>query len=470
MSDFLSKFDKDKYDKLENEQKSSREKNEQKSDKKQEEKTIETVSSPFSHSINKSAHSRYNSEEIQQDVAPHRKDEEVEVDPDYKKKKRRKLLIILSGFVVAGTLIFFIYYQLVHVYMENFEDKPVSDARTWAADNNLVMELTQEYSKEYDENQIISQSVPERDKIRKGKTVHFVSSKGADPEDVIPLPDFSKMTQTEIENWMEENRAKNLKVVYEYSENIKKGEFIRLEIKDSNITAEEYKRKDSAAVYLSKGEEVFEKNIVVPDFSGKPKEEVEQWAETNMIEMKYEEEDSNTIEANLIISQSVKADEKIAKKDEMKVKVSLGKATVVPNFGELTPDEASEYSGLMLTVKHRFHSDITYGKLISQSIEAGTKLTDQDDTAVTVVYSEGRPYLRDYRGQLDGDLPRLFYEDYHSKGANVNYIVKYVDSPEIKGTVVSMSAFNQFVPMTYTVEIHVSKNDSASPEPLTKGE
>lgn len=463
MSDFLSKFGKDNYDKLENEQKSSGEKNEPKAEEKQDEPIVESAPSTSSDPVNQPAQSRYYSNMAQRDADNDRSDEEVEVDPDYRRKKRRKQGFIIAGSVLAAILLFFIYYQMVHVKMEDFVGKPVSEARTWTTDNDLEMELTQEYSTEYEENQIISQSVPEKDKVRKGKKVQFVSSKGADPEDVIPLPDFSQMSQPDIVSWIEENHAKNLKVVYEFSETIKQGEFIRMEIRDSNITAEEYKRKDSAAVYLSKGEEVFAKDITVPDFSNKPKEEVEQWAKTNMIEMEYEEEDSNTIEANLIISQSVKAEEKVAKKDQMKVKVSLGKATLVPNFGELTPDEASEQTGLTLSVKQKFHSDVSYGKLISQSVEAGTKLMGQEETAVNVVYSLGRPYLRDYRGQLDGDLPRLFYEDYHSKGANVNYIVKYVDSPEVKGTIVGMSAFNQFINMTYTVEVQVSNNDSVSP-------
>lgn len=464
MSDFLSKFGKDNYDKLENEQKSSGEKKKPIKEEFKEEVKKETVAPSTTNEPEKQpTQSRYYSNMAQRDAVNDNSDEEVEVDPDYRKNKRRKQGIIIAGSVLAAILLFFIYYQMVHVKMDDFVGKPVSEARSWLADNDLEMELTQEFSTEYEENQIISQSVPEKDKVRKGKTVQFVSSKGADPEDVIPLPDFSQMTQPETENWIEENHAKNLKVVYEFSDTLKQGKFIRMEIRDSNIAPEDYKRKDSAAVYLSKGVEVFAKDITVPDFSNKPKEEVEQWAKTNMIEMEYEEEDSNTIEANLVISQSIKAEEKIAKKDQMKVKVSLGKATIVPNFGELTPDEASEQTGLVLSVKQKFHSDVSYGKLISQSVEAGTKLTGQEETAVNVVYSLGRPYLRDYRGQLDGDLPRLFYEDYHSKGANVNYIVKYVDSPEIKGTVVGMSAFNQFINMTYTVEVEISRNDTVSP-------
>ena len=150
----------------------------------------------------------------------------------------------------------------------------------------------------------------------------------------------------------------------------------------------------------------------------------------------------------------------------MKVVVSLGEATEVPNFGELTPEEAvANYPDLLVTVKHKFSTDVSYGTLISQSVEAGTKLTDKDNKNITVTYSEGSPYLRDFRGQLEGDLPRLFYEEYHSKGADINYIVKYVDSPEVKGTVVDMGVFNEFVRMTYTVEIRISNNASAAPNP-----
>lgn len=193
---------------------------------------------------------------------------------------------------------------------------------------------------------------------------------------------------------------------------------------------------------------------------------MEKWAETNEIEMSYEESDSDSVEEGTIISQSEPADEKIAKRDEMEVVVSAGKAVVVPNFGGVTAEEAAmNYPDLNVTVKHAFHADVAYGTLISQSVEADTKLTNKDDKDVTVTYSQGRPYLHDFRGQTEGDLPRLFYEEYQSKGADINYIVKYVDSSEVKGTVVDMGVFNEFVPMTYTVEVRISNNDSAPPNP-----
>ncbi|MCZ0703056.1 serine/threonine-protein kinase [Natronobacillus azotifigens] len=387
--------------------------------------------------------------------------EELEFDPTYQKRKRRKLLLIILGVIATLVLGFITYYNLVHVEVEDFRDKPVSEVRAWAATNDVQMELTEEYSSDIELNRIISQSIDEGKKIRKGKTITLVSSLGLDPEETIPLPDFSEMTQSDAEVWIAEHQAENLNLVSEYSDNVESGAFIKLVIRDSDIDEAEYRRKDSATVYYSRGEEVFEKNISVPDFSESTKEEVQQWADTNEIALTFEEKDSNTVEVGKVISQSIEAEEKIAKKDEMKVVLSLGKAVVVPNFGELTMDEAVSYPGLAVTVNQKFHSKLSYGKLIAQSIEADTKLIGDDDPSITVTYSVGQPFLADYRGMLEGDLPRLFYDDYQAKGANINYIVKYVDADEVKGTVVGMSKFNEFVSTEFTVEIRISNNTSA---------
>ncbi|WP_112181541.1 MULTISPECIES: PASTA domain-containing protein [Paraliobacillus] len=453
MSDFLSKFNKEKYDGTLIEQdegksteaKDSIAKPEDSVIEKEEEKVIPETKPLSSTSSRRSIVG-----------------EELEFDPTYQKKKRRKLLFIILGSTLAFIVMCVTYYNVVHAEVENFRDKPVSEARAWANTNDVAIELTEEYSADLEANRVISQSISEGKNIRKGKTLSIVSSLGPDPEEVIPLPDFSEMNQSDTELWIEEQQADNLKLVSEYSDKVESGSFIKLVIKDSEIDEVTYRRKDSAAVYYSKGEEVFEKNISVPDFSASTKEEVQQWADTNEIALTLEDKDSNTIEVGKVISQSVKAEEKIAKKDKMTVEISVGKAIVVPNFGELTMDEAASYPGLTVTVKQKFQSKLSYGRLVSQSIEAGTKLTGEEAPAITVTYSEGRPFLADYRGVMEGDLPKLFYEDYQSKGAEIDYIVKYVESNEVKGTVVSMSKFNAFVSMDYTVEVRISNNASAA--------
>lgn len=394
------------------------------------------------------------------------REEEVEIDLDYHKKKRRRMWLMIGTGILALVLIFFIYRMIVHVKVDDFVDEPVSEAREWAKENNVEVKLTQEHSMDHDVNRVISQSVEAGKKIKKGKTLELTSSLGPDPDDELPLPDFAEMSQEEAKEWIEENKAENLQMVTEYSDDIESGSFIKLTINDKDIAEESYRRKDSAAVYYSKGEEVFEKNITMPDFTSAPKEEVEKWVETNEIEMTYKEKDSDTVEAGNIISQSEAADEKIAKRDKMNVVVSTGKAIIVPNFSEYTPDEAAgSHPDLEVRVKQVYHADVAYGKLISQSVEADSKLKEEDDKRITVTYSHGKPYLGDFRGQLEGDLPRLFFDEYQSKGANVKYYVKYVYAPEVKGTVVGMSNFNTFVSMDYTVEIKVSNNASAPPDP-----
>ncbi|WP_042141937.1 PASTA domain-containing protein [Paucisalibacillus sp. EB02] len=473
MSDFLSKFNKDKYEDLLNEQEDKKINDEQ--DKKTEEQEEIVPQQEYEEQASAAEIEETDPEPdipLQSDPFSFNnsrqkdREEEVEIDPDYRRKKRRQMWLIISGSILACVLIFFIYYLLVHVKVEDFVGQPVSKARTWASENDVEVELKQDYSMDYDANQIISQSVSVGDKIRKGKTLQLTSSLGPDPEATIPLPDFSVMSQEEARNWIDENKAENLQIVTEFSDEIEEGSFIKLTIRDTGIDGSEYQRKDSAAVYYSKGVEVFEKNITIPDFVGMPKEEVEKWAESNEIEMTYEETDSDSVEAGHIISQSEPADEKIAKRDKMEVVVSVGKAAVVPNFAEMTAEEAmANYPDLDLRVKEQFHADVSYGRLISQSVEAGAKLTDKDDKSVTVTYSLGKPYLGDFRGQIEGELPRIFFDEYQSKGANIKYIVKYVYAPEVKGTVVGMSKFNEFVSMTYTVEIRVSNNISAPPNP-----
>ncbi len=65
-------------------------------------------------------------------------------------------------------------------------------------------------------------------------------------------------------------------------------------------------------------------------------------------------------------------------------------------------------------------------------------------------------YIKDLKGQTEGDLQGTFYNDYTSKGANISYRVQYVNSPETKGTVVGQSSLNEFVPLSCTVFIQIS--------------
>ena len=56
-------------------------------------------------------------------------------------------------------------------------------------------------------------------------------------------------------------------------------------------------------------------------------------------------------------------------------------------------------------------------------------------------------------------MPKLFFDEYKSKGANVYYEIYYVDSAEPKGTVVEMSRYGEFIPLETWITIGISRGN-----------
>lgn len=396
-----------------------------------------------------------------------RDEEFIETDPTYQKKKRRKYIIIgILSAIVVGVL-FFTYYQMTHVSVPNFKGKELADARSWTTENDVKLKVEQKYDFKAETNVILKQSIT-KGKIKKGTELVVEASLGPDPKEVIPLPDFKKMKLKDAKKWISENKADNLAIIEEYSETIAASDFIKFEMTTKDVKAENYKRKDKGKVYFSKGKEVYEKDITVPDFAGKAKEEAVEWTKKNEIQLKTEEEDSNTVEIGKIISQSVAKDQKMAKKETITIKVSKGKALSIPDFSQYTLQEAeAKAEGLQVQVKQTFNDTVPYGRFIGQSIEAGTKYSEKGEKpSLLVTYSAGKPFLKDLKDTtLEGDLQKIFYEDYQSKGANITYQVYYVDSSVTKGTVVQMSKYNEFVPIDYVVQIGISRGNIQPTEP-----
>lgn len=388
---------------------------------------------------------------------------EVEIDPEYEKKQRNKKILIGVSSLAVVIIGYTTYYQMTRVKMPDFVDKSVTDVRKWATDNRMELDLKEAYSLKVESSNIIKQVVNPGKKVKKGSTLNFTVSEGADPEEIISLPDFKTMSEKEVNEFVEKNKAENLSVITEYSDKVEKGKFTRLEFGNKEVTADNYRRRDNLNVYFSKGVEIFEKNIPVPDFIGKTKAEVDEWAKKSGVLIAYEDVDSDKVEEGKIIGQSVEKNQKVAKNDKLTIKVSIGKAIVVPYFGDYTAEtSATAVEGLDVRVQQVFSDSVPYGQLISQSIESGTKLTGKDQKSVKVVYSYGQPYIKSYFGQLEGDLPKLIYDDFNSKGASITYDVYYVDSDAEKGQIVKMSVYNQYIASNSYLTFGISNGRFAS--------
>lgn len=385
-------------------------------------------------------------------------EELTEIDPSYRRKKIIKYVIfavIGLAVIIAG---YFTYYQFTHVEVPDFTDGELSEARAWATENDVTLKVEQVYDFDKDANQIISQSVANK-KIKKGSDLTVNASLGPDPEEVIALPDFNTMAVAAVKEWIVTNKADNLSVIEENNETKAAGEFIKLEMVSKDVTAETYKRKDKAKVYYSKGAEVLEKTIEVPEFVGKTKEEVEEWTKKNELTIQTSESNSDTVESGKVISQEIAKGTKVAKKDKFPVVISIGKAYVVPDFSHLTMEEA-EGNADNVSVKQIYNDAVPYGGFISQSVEAGQSFKEAERPAIQLVYSIGKPFMRDLRNStLEGEIQKIFYDEYQAKGAGITYQVYYVDSAVTKGTVVDMSQYNEFVATNAVIRLGISRGN-----------
>lgn len=388
--------------------------------------------------------------------------EETEFDPSYKKKQQKKYLWIGLSSILVLLFAVFTYYQVTHVRVPDFSQKELSEVRAWGTEEGVLIQVEQTYDFAVDVNQVITQSTPANKKIRKGKTLKITASLGANPEDKIALPDFEELTKEQAQEWIETSKAQNVSILEEYSDTIAEGKFMKQELADKALNLEEYRRKDRMVLYYSKGKEVFEKNIAVLDFKGQDLESVTEWAKKNSIRLKTKKQFSKTVAKDHVIGQEPTAGTLMAKKETLVIQISKGEAVVIPDYSKYTMENATEAEPrISVMIKNVYSETIPYGRFINQSVKAGKQYNEEGEIpTVEVTYSEGKPYIQDLRGSTnEGDLPKLFYDQYQSKGANVTYQVYYVNSVEPKGTVVDMSHYGQFLPLNTTIQIGISRGN-----------
>ncbi|MCL2871025.1 MAG: PASTA domain-containing protein [Coriobacteriia bacterium] len=386
----------------------------------------------------------------------------VKKDKAYDKKKIVRYLAIAASILALAALAFGVFFITNQVEVRGFVGVQVTEARTWGIQNRITIEVREVYSLDAESGVVLSQNREPETRISRGSVLSLEVSKGPDVTEVIELPDFEAMTTQEVREWRQEVAALNANVNEEYSAEVEQGRFIRLEFTDSSVTKDNYTRADGLLIYMSRGVQVFERNIVVPNFVGDPLSRAQEWAREQGIELKLEEAPHDTVETGNVSAQNIDADERIARGDELTLTVSQGPAITVPNFSTISFEDATEVIELNVRVQRRYSASASFGRLMSQSIPAGTELVGEGHV-ITVVYSLGRPYMDNLIGQSESVLAEQFYS-FTSQGANITYQVFYVDGHEPRGTIVDMSRHGQFLSMSDHVRIDVSRGNRIPPE------
>ena len=370
------------------------------------------------------------------------------------KKILLSLFTIFTLFVGIVFGLFLLFTHTKDIIVDDFSTKTIAEVMQWQKDNNIdddLIIIAKEYSETYTKDTIISQSLIEGDIL--DTPIKIVISKGFDPNKKINMIDFNGLSKENIDKFFTNNHFSDVTYLYETSETISKDKFIKINneekslarnsiivitlssgsVKDGveiimpdfsnsnkhsiDVWAKDYyikvnytysfsdtvevgkvisftpqkdttiKTNSSIQVTISKG-----KKIIVKDFIGKNKSELEKWIkEVNLTLNKYKEVYSSK-EKDIILEQTPKAKTELAEEEEVTATISIGKVNIknhinIPysTFEKWLNDLNNKHhkSAKISVEKKEIESSITSGSIAKMTI-GNVNYTSNTDTAVMV--------------------------------------------------------------------------------------
>lgn len=405
--------------------------------------------------------------------------------------------VIILGGIYAGTNIF------NRVTMPDLVGKTLDEAATWASQNDVTLYQKSVYSLTADADTVVSQETKVGQSVKKNSLITIGVSLGADPEEEIEFPDIKNMTLSEINTWISDNQLTGAKVSTEYSDIVAKDKVIDYSFTDGSedlfkrknrvtinvslgqetlsetvvvtdfsamkagailqwgadngvsITLEkafdeyvaagsvisqsvkantEMLRTNNIVVVLSEGV-----SITMPDLSTMTKDDANNWAKANNVNLTVVEKYSDTKTKSTLYGQSVASGKKIMEGDTIKVSCSLGKVSI-NNFADKTKldilnwqtDVNTKYANVKLSFSEEYGEKGSAGKILSQSVSNDYISTV---STINVVISKGmKVVIPDFAGKTQAECTML------ANNAGVSVLFDYKSTTSVNaGCAVSQS-------------------------------
>ena len=260
------------------------------------------------------------------------------------------------------------------IKLKNLKDEKLLNASVYLGQNAITYEINYEFSNDVAQGNVISTDPKQGTTLNPDDHVTLTVSKGKE----IKVPDLTNKTMYEITEWMIKN---NLQINYSdrYDNKIKSGRVIEANYKEGDIIEE----GTTVDVIFSKGPLKMKQFDNVNDFKS--------WADTNGIKYEIKEEFNNDVEKDKIIKTSIEEGKTINLNDTITIYVSKGIAVKVPDFSGNTKSEVQKECdnlGLSCSFTEEYSSSITSGKVIKQSVAAGTEISKGDKITITIATSK----------------------------------------------------------------------------------
>ena len=312
-----------------------------------------------------------------------KEEERVKVTKD-KKPVNVKLIVIILVVVlaIAGLVLFLVLRPTIEV--RDFVGTNAAEVKAWIKQNDIESQgviFREEYSFDYDEGYIIYQSIEPDKKIRKNTKMDFTVSMGADPDELISVPDIETMYKDELQEWVKQNKLTKTKIMSQYSDTVEDGAVISYEFKGSD--ADTFTRSSILNINVSKGPAPAG-TVTVEDFVKQDFSVVEAWGKKNKVEIIKTTKYDDKVLKDIVISQSIEAKKTVKEGESLTVVVSLGKGVKVPDFTTMTDSDVDDWlkeNATFVKVKEMYSNEEGY--IIEQSIASGKYIGEDNKLHVT---------------------------------------------------------------------------------------
>ncbi len=309
--------------------------------------------------------------------------------PVVKQKKpiNRVALIIVVVILLLACILAYFLFLAPKIEMPDFVNKTKNDVAAWVKQQEIESSgiiFNEEYNFDYDADTIMSQDIEAGTKVRNDVKITFTVSKGADPDEIISVPDIKSMEKDEIKEWISDNKLTKTKITTVYDDNVEENKVVSYAF--SGCDEDSFTRSSTLKINVSKGVAPAG-TITVEDFVGKDYSVVESWISSKKVNVTKVESYSNDVAANCVISQSIAGGKTIKQDETLKVTVSKGKAIYMVDMSGYTDSEAiswfanNQISSYKTSKTYSWYSE---GEVIDYSPAAGTILNDRDDIEITI--------------------------------------------------------------------------------------
>ncbi len=322
------------------------------------------------------------------------------------------LIVGVSGSLIAVKATESIFRSSPEVEVIDLSGLKEDEIREWYQnifDTTNGLSFVEVYDEKIEKGDFIKQDPKEGTVINLDTGLVITISKGQDPDKTFELPNFVEegYNKEKIEAYFEENGFTN--VTYEYKviegDENKKDDVLAVN-KSGRV-----KRSEAILVTLSAGGDADLIEVKVPNMTTMSVDEIQKWASSYSINVKFEYVFSNSQAQGKVMSQSIKEGEVIKGGSEISVTVSKGKGITIADLMNKSVDQAKTYAsenGFKLNTQYAYSDSIKEGLIISSSPSKGGMLAKGDTLTITV--SQGidpnskKVTVNDYTGESESAL------------------------------------------------------------------